>query len=94
MERDALICHGASATIIDRMYTCSDKYTVFVCRRCGGLAAPGDDDNFRHERKKPWCPSCKLDGDVAPVRMPYATKLLLQELMAMHIRPELEVGPE
>ena len=94
MERDALICHGASATIIDRMYTCSDKYTVFVCRRCGGLAAPGDDDNFRHERRKPWCPSCKIDGDVAPVRMPYATKLLLQELMAMHIRPELEVGPE
>ena len=94
MERDALICHGASATMIDRMFTCSDKYALPVCERCGGLAIPGDRHNFRRSRHKNWCPACeRLPGEakVPTVQMPYATKLLLQELMAMHIRPELEV---
>lgn len=91
MERDALICHGASATIIDRMFTCSDKYSIPVCKTCGGLAAPGDKDNYRRIRRANWCPKCKGSGNVVQVDMPYATKLLLQELMAMHIRPDLEL---
>ena len=100
MERDALICHGASAMMIDRMFTCSDKYSVPVCTRCGGLAAPGDLTNFRHSRKTMWCPACELitrtsrkkHQTVKSVKMPYATKLLIQELLAMHIRSEMQIS--
>ena len=97
MERDALICHGASRLMLDRMYDCSDKYVAPVCKLCGSLAVPGNPDDFRSARKQGWCLNCTNDlnrsaeeikGSVKNVKMPYATKLLTQELMAMHIFPE------
>ena len=100
MERDALICHGASRLILDRMYDCSDKYVAPVCQICGTLGVPGNPTDFRSYRKKAWCLNCihniqntkNLDGCVKPVQIPYATKLLTQELMAMHILPEYQLG--
>ena len=102
MERDALICHGASRLMLDRMYDCSDKYVAPICQLCGSIGVPGTPQDFRQDRRQAWCLNClhdrrrtpeELDGCVKQVKMPYATKLLTQELMAMHILPEYQLGP-
>lgn len=37
MERDALISHGASALLQDRLMHCSDAHTAYVCPKCGSI---------------------------------------------------------
>ena len=100
MERDALICHGASRIMLDRMYDCSDKYAVPICERCGTIGVPGNPKDYRRKRKRPWCPNCIHEGtgngpqpQVPTVKIPYATKLFTQELQAMHIRTHYELKP-
>lgn len=41
MERDALIAHGTSFLLQDRLMNCSDYSTAWVCRRCGSLISLG-----------------------------------------------------
>jgi DNA-directed RNA polymerase III subunit RPC2 len=36
-----------------------------------------------------WCQYCKSSEKIAPVRIPYACKLLFQELQSMNITPKL-----
>jgi DNA-directed RNA polymerase I subunit RPA2 len=44
MERDALIAHGTSYLLQDRLMNCSDYSTAWVCRTCGSLISLGFDD--------------------------------------------------
>ena len=44
MERDALIAHGTSFLLQDRLMNCSDYSTAWVCRRCGSLISLGFDE--------------------------------------------------
>ena len=44
MERDALIAHGTSFLLQDRLLNCSDYSTAWVCRTCGSLISLGYDD--------------------------------------------------
>ncbi|KGK35556.1 hypothetical protein JL09_g5294 [Pichia kudriavzevii] len=37
MERDALIGHGTSYLLLDRLLNCSDYTHSSICRDCGGL---------------------------------------------------------
>ncbi|KAH8999153.1 hypothetical protein EDB92DRAFT_1932556 [Lactarius akahatsu] len=43
MERDALIAHGTSFLLQDRLMNCSDYSTAWVCRTCGSLISLGYD---------------------------------------------------
>lgn len=43
MERDALIAHGTSFLLQDRLMNCSDNSTAWVCRTCGSLISLGYD---------------------------------------------------
>jgi DNA-directed RNA polymerase II subunit RPB2 len=74
MERDALIAHGASNFLRERLYTMSDPYEVPVCNTCGttasGIAR---------------CRGCNSDN-VVRVQIPYATRLLFTELEAMSVK--------
>jgi DNA-directed RNA polymerase III subunit RPC2 len=79
MERDCLIGYGASGLLTERLMISSDAFTVQICPDCGLLAY----DN--------WCQSCKHRKKLAVVRMPYACKLLMQELQSMNILPRLGV---
>eukprot|EP00769_Ergobibamus_cyprinoides_P004717 gnl/Ergobibamus_cyprinoides/903.p1 GENE.gnl/Ergobibamus_cyprinoides/903~~gnl/Ergobibamus_cyprinoides/903.p1 ORF type:complete len:253 (+),score=63.50 gnl/Ergobibamus_cyprinoides/903:56-760(+) len=89
MERDTLIAHGATALLADRMRDSSDGTIMHVCARCGmfAVAPPNTTDS------KFYCKSCpeELPTDVVQVRMPYATKLLLQEIQSMNIAPRIRV---
>ena len=44
MERDALIAHGTSYLLQDRLMNCSDYSTAWVCRTCGSLISLGYED--------------------------------------------------
>ena len=50
MERDALIAHGTSFLLQDRLMNCSDYSTAWVCRTCGSLISLGYDDVSLGER--------------------------------------------
>jgi DNA-directed RNA polymerase subunit B' len=76
MEKDALVAHG-SALLLKERYD-SDKVVVYCCSRCGAMAIK---DKLR---KKEFCPACN-SSEVEPVEISYAFKLLLEELLAMHI---------
>jgi DNA-directed RNA polymerase II subunit RPB2 len=83
MERDAMVGHGASRFTRGRMYDSSDKYEVHVCRKCGMVAAYND------ERSIHLCKTCDNRSDFALVQIPYACKLLFQELATMNIAPRI-----
>jgi DNA-directed RNA polymerase subunit B len=83
MERDTLIGHGASALLRERMLESSDKTVIYVCELCGFIG-------WYNKKKEIY--ECPIHGDkgvLHPVTVPYAFKLLIQELMSMGIRPRL-----
>ncbi|KAI8905932.1 hypothetical protein EDD86DRAFT_211135 [Gorgonomyces haynaldii] len=80
MERDCLIGHGASSLLIERLLYSSDAYDVQACAKCGIVGAYHGFCSFCHER-----------SNVVSVKMPYACKLLFQELMAMNVVPRVHV---
>jgi DNA-directed RNA polymerase II subunit RPB2 len=85
MERDAIVAHGASAFLKERMLDVSDNYRVFVCRKCGIQSVANPERNIYK------CTYCKNSADITQVRIPYSMKLLLQELMSMAIAPRMVV---
>jgi DNA-directed RNA polymerase II subunit RPB2 len=83
MERDCMISHGAARFTRGRMYDASDKYSVFVCKKCGLIASYNDQLHIHH------CRVCDNRVDFAYVEIPYACKLLFQELNTMNVVPRL-----
>ena len=83
MERDCMVSHGASRFTKGRIYDGSDKYQVFVCKQCGMVAAYNDDLHVHH------CRTCDNRIDFDYVEIPYACKLLFQELMTMNVAPRI-----
>ena len=83
MERDAIISHGASRFIRSRMYDVSDKYQVYVCKKCGMIASYNDKLHIHI------CHTCGNRIDFSFIQIPYACKLMFQELMTMNIVPRM-----
>lgn len=83
MEKDCLVGHGASILLRERLFESSDRTLIFVCGNCGFM---GWYDARRNELV---CPVCREKGDLHPVYVSYAFKLLLQELMSLGIAPRL-----
>ena len=83
MERDCMVSHGASRFTKGRLYDASDKYQVNVCKKCGMVAA------FNNKMKIHICKTCDNRVDFNYVEIPYACKLLFQELQTMNIAPRI-----
>jgi DNA-directed RNA polymerase II subunit RPB2 len=83
MEVQAIISHGCSAFLKDRLFYNSDAYRVHVCKKCGKFAT-GDLKNTRF-----YCKGCSTI-DVVQMEIPYACKLLFQELMSIGATPRVE----
>jgi len=96
MERDVMIAHGMSYFCKERLFDVSDKYSAFVCRKCGMLAAYNDGDNSsKHNPMAKFmihkCNTCDNRTEFAKVAIPYAFKLMSQELQAINVVPRLIV---
>jgi len=83
MEKDASASHGASRFTRERLYDVSDKYSVHVCNKCGLIASYNDAVHIH------CCHTCENTVDFSYVEIPYAYKLLSQELMTMNIAPRI-----
>ena len=86
MERDCLVGHGASMLLRDRMLDNSDAYIMYVCNLCGNIAW------YNRRKRVLECPIHGDEGEVKPVKVPYAFKLLIQEITSMMIKPEIKVA--
>ena len=83
MEKDAMVSHGASRFTRERMYDVSDKYHVYICKKCGLVAS------YNNELHIHCCKTCDNRVDFAYVEIPYACKLLFQELTTMNVVPRI-----
>jgi DNA-directed RNA polymerase II subunit RPB2 len=93
MERDALIAHGISKFMHEKMMYNSDAYATYICDQCGLFAQRAQ---RRENKKEPSnidvfeCSYCNNTNYISKVMIPYAFKLLMQELMAMNIAPRIK----
>jgi len=74
MERDCLVAYGASNLLLERLMLSSDVCSPTVYRKCGLFSGRPD-----------WCKFCNTGSFVMAVRMPYACKLLFQEMQSMNV---------
>lgn len=79
MERDCLIAYGASQLLVERLMLSSDAHEVDICQDCGFM---GSQD---------WCQRCETSGGMVRMTVPYAAKLLLQELLSMNISTRIKL---
>ncbi len=94
MERDVMLSHGISRFCKERLYDVSDKYNVHICKKCGMIAAynDGDKKSFHQDRFKiHHCKTCNNSTDFAKVNIPYAYKLMSQELQTINVSPRIIV---
>jgi DNA-directed RNA polymerase II subunit RPB2 len=83
MERDCMISHGAAAFTKERLMDVSDPFTTGICKTCGTLAVVNPQEGIYS------CGSCGNKTDFVQKTIPYAMKLWMQELEAMHIVPHM-----
>ncbi|KAK9821215.1 hypothetical protein WJX81_000849 [Elliptochloris bilobata] len=86
MERDCLIGYGASMLLLERLMISSDQFEVHVCTHCGLMGY------YDARLKVAVCPSTKSPDHMASMKLPYACKLLFQELQSMNIVPRLHLA--
>ena len=86
MERDCIISHGSASFLKERLMDQSDAFEMYVCKACG---YPSTQD---FKRDIVTCNKCKTSQYCTKIVLPYACKLLMQELMSMNIAPKLEVS--
>lgn len=84
MERDCMIAHGAAAFLKERLMEASDAFRVHICGICGLMSVIAKLNHNQFE-----CKGCDNKIDIYQIHIPYAAKLLFQELMAMNITPRL-----
>jgi DNA-directed RNA polymerase II subunit RPB2 len=83
VAHNCMVSHGAARFTRGRLYDASDKYQVHVCRDCGMIAAYNDKMGIHN------CRTCDNRTNFAYVEIPYACKLLFQELQTMNIAPRI-----
>jgi hypothetical protein len=86
MEQETNIAHGIMGFLKERFMESSDNYRVFVCKKCGTMANVNPDKNIFD------CKPCKNTTHFAESRIPYAAKLLFQELNCMAVSTRFVTG--
>ncbi|KAJ4461587.1 putative DNA-directed RNA polymerase III subunit RPC2 [Paratrimastix pyriformis] len=79
MERDCLIGYGAAMLLNERLMVSSDQFSICVCGKCGLIGYKG------------WCPYCRSGEEISTIKIPYACKLLFQELESMNVVPRIRL---
>merc|ERR1712226_733284 len=86
MERDCLISYGSAMLLLERLMISSDLTVVNVCSTCKIMGY------WNHKIRHSICPLCRQSNNLTSIRVPYACKLLFQELQSMNIMPRLNTS--
>jgi DNA-directed RNA polymerase II subunit RPB2 len=105
MEKDAILSHGMSNFLRDRFYNCADKFEIYVCNKCGlqsiyndgsalksGIGregGKGGKNRYGSDMNIHLCKTCTNTTDFSKVQIPFACKLLFQELQAINVVPRI-----
>jgi DNA-directed RNA polymerase II subunit RPB2 len=84
MEVECMWSHGVMQFLKERFMECSDNYRIFVCKKCNQMATAANP-----KAEEFMCQVCKNCVTFAEVRLPYACKLLFQEIQAMSVGVKL-----
>ncbi|OXB80837.1 UNVERIFIED_CONTAM: hypothetical protein H355_003748 [Colinus virginianus] len=92
MERDALLAHGTSFLLHDRLFSCSDGSEAYVCTSCGSMLSPllqrpppaSVANNRRYS-----CMLCGRMDTIQVIPVPHVFRYFLAELAAMNIKLRL-----
>ncbi len=89
LMRDCMLAQGVSSVIKDRLMEQSDRYKCWVCKVCGLIATYNKETNIKE------CVVCCVEGDefIFQIEIPYATKLVIQELIGINVVPRILVDP-
>lgn len=79
MEVECNWAHGIMQFLKERFMECSDNYRVFVCKKCGFISNVNPCKNIYS------CKKCNNNTTFSEIRIPYASKLLFQEIETMSI---------
>jgi DNA-directed RNA polymerase II subunit RPB2 len=85
MERDCLLSHGAAAFTKERLMDVSDPFPTGICKTCGTLAIMNEEESIYS------CGTCGNKTEFIKKTIPYAFKLWIQELEAMHIMTRMKL---
>jgi DNA-directed RNA polymerase subunit B' len=85
MEREVLIGHGAALALKERLLDSSDKETVYVSAETGFVAVEDV------EQRRVYDPTTGDEDDIHELEVSYAFKLLLDEMIALGIRPRIDL---
>ena len=88
VAHNCMIAHGMGQFLKERLVDTSDKYNVHICSSCGMFARKKPDKNIY------LCQLCNMKGEsytTHKIELPYAFKLLIQELQAINILPKIKV---
>lgn len=84
MERDALIGHGTSLLLKERLLDQSDKANVLICKECGSIGY------YDYVKRIAVCPLGHTSS-LIDVEISYAFKLLIDEIKSLHILPKVKM---
>jgi DNA-directed RNA polymerase II subunit RPB2 len=88
MERDAMISHGATGILIDRLMIVSDKYRAVFCRKCGNFSIS---NSLKKEVK---CPIHGNDPKLfGTLTFPYIFKLIIHMLIMLGMNVVIKTDP-
>jgi DNA-directed RNA polymerase subunit B' len=85
MEREVLIGHGAAMALKERLLDSSDRENVYISAETGMVAVEDV------EQRRVYDPVTGDEDDIHEIEVSYAFKLLLDEMIALGIRPRLEL---
>ncbi len=78
MEVQGWLSHGAAEFLREKLFNCSDEFTVMICNACGIIS-----------NHKDQCHICS--GELYETNLPYASKIVLQLLQMSLIKTEFHV---
>lgn len=87
-----MISHGLAYFLKERLMDASDAYSVNVCAKCGLFAqrlVKRSNKSKASLNDVYYCPVCNNTNNIVETNMPYAFKLLIQELLSMNIYPKI-----
>ncbi|ELZ75493.1 DNA-directed RNA polymerase subunit B' [Haloferax larsenii JCM 13917] len=85
MERDTVIGHGAAMVLQERLLDSSDKESVYISADTGMVAVEDRD------QRRIYDPVTGDEDNIHEIDISYAFKLLLDEMVALGVRPRIEL---